>query len=60
MSFPKICSIALSKNTTGETLLILSDYSLKISRAPFNPLTPGGNEGHTYLSKPSTKTHRFI
>ena len=39
--------------------LILSDYSLKISRTPFDPLGPDGNKGYTYLSKPSTKMSRF-
>ena len=51
MIFAKIFSVAFSKNTAGGTLLILSDYSLKISRVPFNPLMHGGNKGHTHLSK---------
>ena len=32
-----------SKNTGGGTYLILSDYSLTISRTPFNRLMLGGN-----------------
>ena len=56
----KISRIAFSKNRAGEMLLILSDYSLKISRTPFKPLMLGGNKYHTYLSKPSTKTSRFV
>ena len=43
---------ASSKNSAGRTLLISSDYALKISRAPFNSLRFDGNKGHTYLSKP--------
>ena len=58
--FPKIFRRAFSKNTGGRMLLILSDYSLKISRTPFNPVMPSGNKGHKYLSKPSIKTSRFV
>ena len=45
--FPEIFGIAFSKNSAAGTLLISSDYSLKISRAPFNTSVPVG----TYLSK---------
>ena len=38
-NFPKIFRTSLSKNTAGEVLLILSDYALKVSGTPFNPLT---------------------
>ena len=38
-NFPKIFRTSLSKNTAGEALLISSDYSLKVSGTPFNPLT---------------------
>ena len=41
---------AFSKNTADGTLLISSDYSLKISRIPFNPLMPGGNK-RSYILK---------
>ena len=37
----KVFRTAFSKNTAGRTLLILSDYSLKVSRTSFNPLMPG-------------------
>ena len=49
-NFLKILRIAFSKNTAGGTLLILSDYFLKISRTPFNPLMPGGNK-RSYILK---------
>ena len=51
MIFPKIFNIAFSKNTVGGMLLISSDYCVKMFRAPFNTLMPGGNKGHTYLGK---------
>ena len=50
MIFLKIFRRAFSKNTVDEKLQILSDYSLKISKTPFNSVMPGGNRGHTYLS----------
>ena len=59
-NFPKNFSTAFLKNIPGGTLLISSDYSLNISRAPFNPFMPGGNKGHTYFRKPSTKSSRFV
>ena len=37
-------------NTADKTFLISSDYSLKISRTSFKPLTPGSKKGHTYLA----------
>ena len=58
--FPEIFGIAFSKNSAAGTLLISSDYSLKISRAPCNTLVPVGKKSHTYLSKFSTKTSRFV
>ena len=51
---------AFSKNTAFGMPLILSDYSLNISRTPFNPLILGGEKGHPYLHKPSTKTSKFV
>ena len=47
----KFFRAAFSKNTAGGTLLISSDYSIKISRTPFNPLTPGGNKRSYILKK---------
>ena len=52
-----MCSVvnrtAFSKNTAGGVLLISSDYSLKIFRAPFNSgeyLITGGNK-RSYILK---------
>ena len=61
-NFPDIFRTASGhfQNKAGGALLISSDYSLKISRTPFNSLTPGDNKQYTYLSKPSTKTSRFV
>ena len=42
--FPEIFGIAFSKNSAAGTLLISSDYSLKISRAPFNTSVPVGKK----------------
>ena len=44
------------KNTADETSLISCDCSLKDSREHFNRLIPGGDKGHTNVSKPPTKT----
>ena len=44
LSFPKNFKTTFSNNTAGRILLILSDYSLKISRTSFNPLTDGGSK----------------
>ena len=55
--FPKKIQNRFSKSTAGRTLLILSDYSFKISRTHFNPLVPGGKKVYfsKYVSKSSTK-----
>ena len=49
-NFLKIFRTAFSKNAAGWTLLISYDYSLKISKTPFNTLTPGGNK-RSYILK---------
>ena len=49
-NFLKILRIAFSNNAAGGTPLILSDYFLKISRTPFNPLMPGGSK-RSYILK---------
>ena len=59
-NFSKIFGTAFSKNTAGGTLLISSDYSLKTFRTPFNFKRLVVTKGHTYLSKLSTKTFRFV
>ena len=48
------------KNTADETSLISCDCSLKNSRDFFNRLMPGGDKGHTNISKPPTKTFRVV
>ena len=48
------------KNTTDETSLISCDCSLKNSGELFNRLMPGGDKGHTNISKPPTKTCRVV
>ena len=55
-NFQKKFRTAFSKNTADETSLISCDCSLKISREIFNHLMPGGDKGHTNVSKPPTKT----
>ena len=37
-------SEVFSNNTAGGTFLILSDFSLKNSRTPFNSIMPGGDK----------------
>ena len=49
-NFLNISRTAFSENTAGRMLLISSDYSVKISRTPFNPLTPGDNK-RSYIYK---------
>ena len=42
--FSEYFRIAFSKIKAGRTGLISSDYSLKISRTPYNHLMPGGDK----------------
>ena len=48
--FRKIFHNSFLKNTAGQTLLISSDYSFKISRTLFNTLTPGSYK-RSYMLK---------
>ena len=48
-NFPKIFRTAFSKNAAGATLLISSDYSIKMSITPFNPLAIAGNKRSNIL-----------
>ena len=50
---------AFSKNTASVKLLILSYYSLKIVRAPFNPLIPGGKK-RSYIVRETFKISGFL
>ena len=59
-NFQKNFRAAFSKNTADGMSLISCDCSLKISRALFNRLMPGGDKGHTNVSKPPTKTCRVV
>ena len=59
-NFPKIFSAAFSTNTAGGMLLILCNYSLKISRISFNTLTPGGNKRSYILKQTFHQTFRFV
>ena len=59
-NFQKNFRTAFLKNTADETSLISCDCSLKNSRELFNRLMPGGDKGHTNVSKPPTKTCRVV
>ena len=50
-NFPKIFRTAFSKNTAGATLLISSDYSIKMSITRFNPLAIAGNKRSDILKQ---------
>ena len=57
----KVLKTAFSKNKDDVILLILFDYSLKISRKPIIPLTPAGNKRSCiFKSNPLTKTLGFF